>query len=414
MLIIYKNIKFLELIKLAKQHMEEQEFTYTSIIHSLRVWRSIYNFALSRGIENFSAELAETYLWEKYKLSLAEITSLQSVINPYHRLIIRALRMLIDFSLHGFIAKEMRREKIAWPPGFASLCQGFMDEYTVIRCSEETRRRHELNLCRFVSFLSARNIKSPQAITAEHIYDYFKSLCHLSKSTLSAIRGTITNALRYFHKHGVCAEELIDCVPKIYYYANTKLSKIWSSEEISQTLGTIERTSPIGKRDYAILAIAANLGLRSVDIISLTIDNFDWKNSTINIIQSKTGEPLSLPLSEQIGKAVIDYWQNGRPKTVANELFVQYTLPYGKLTPGTTYHVFNRYFLAAGIPTPSGKKHGLHSLRHSLASRLLEADTPVNVIGNILGHVNSETASQYIRIDVDKLRECALEVPAIG
>jgi integrase len=200
----------------------------------------------------------------------------------------------------------------------------------------------------------------------------------------------------------------------VNYYAKAKLSKIWSEDEISQILNAVDKTHGIGKRDYAMLVITANLGLRSSDVLKLSINNFDWKNGTINIVQDKTGEPLILPLSEQVGKAVIDYWQNGRPITVADELFVQHTLPYMGLSSAMAYRIFNKYFLSCDIVIPPGKKHGLHSLRHSLASRLLEKDTPVNVVGNILGHVNSETAKNYIRIDISKLKECGLEVPEIG
>jgi integrase len=191
-----------------------------------------------------------------------------------------------------------------------------------------------------------------------------------------------------------------------------KLTKVWSEEEISRMLGVIDRANPTGKRDYAIIAIAANLGLRSGDILNLSIDNFDWRNGVINIVQEKTGEPLSLPLSEQIGKAVIDYWRNGRPQSVARELFIQHTLPYMKLTSGMAYHMFNKYYFTSGFQL-GGRRHGLHSLRHSLASRLLEKDTPVNVIGNILGHMDSNSASYYIRIDINQLRKCALEVPEV-
>ena len=182
-------------------------------------------------------------------------------------------------------------------------------------------------------------------------------------------------------------------------------------EEIERMLNSIDRANPTGKRDYAIMAIAANLGLRTGDIIGLTIENFDWNQGCINLTQQKTSEPLTLPLTEQIGKAVIDYWMNGRPSTVAREIFVQHTLPYQRLSDGLVYYLFNKYYESSGIQASESRQHGMHSLRHSLASRLLEKDTPVNVIGNILGHVNSNSASSYLRIDIDKLRKCTLEVP---
>ena len=109
-------------------------------------------------------------------------------------------------------------------------------------------------------------------------------------------------------------------------------------------LNSIDRANPVGKRDYAIMAIAANLGLRTSDIVSLTIKNFNWNLGTISIIQQKTKEQLSLPITEQIGKAVIDYWMNGRPKTSADKLFVEHTLPYQGLNKSMLYHLFNKYY----------------------------------------------------------------------
>jgi len=243
------------------------------------------------------------------------------------------------------------------------------------------------------------------------LYEYFRTLAHFSKSQLVGVRFTLVHALQYFYKAGVCSEDLSAYVPMVRYYAKAKLDKVWSEEEIEQMLNAIDRANHTGKRDFAIMAIAANLGLRTSDISGLTIENFDWNQGCINLVQQKTSEPLTLPLTEQIGKAVIDYWMNGRPITVARELFVEHTLPYQKLTKGLLYHIFNKYYARSGITASEGRKHGLHSLRHSLASRLLEKDTPVNVIGNILGHVNQNSASSYLRIDIEKLRHCSLEVP---
>ena len=200
-------------------------------------------------------------------------------------------------------------------------------------------------------------------------------------------------------------------IPRIHYYAKAKIDKVWNDEEIEQMLNSIDRANPVGKRDYAIMAIAANLGLRTSDIVSLTIKNFNWNLGTISIIQQKTKEQLSLPITEQIGKAVIDYWMNGRPKTSADKLFVEHTLPYQGLNKSMLYHLFNKYYERSGLNVPETRQHGLHSLRHSLASRLLEKDTPVNVISNILGHVNSNSAKAYLQVDIESLRRCSLEVP---
>ena len=200
-------------------------------------------------------------------------------------------------------------------------------------------------------------------------------------------------------------------MPRVHYYAKAKLNKVWSEDEVISILNSIDTANPVGKRDYAILAIAAEYGLREGDIIALTISNFDWNKGLINLVQEKTGEPLTLPLSERIGKAVIDYWMNGRPETVANEIFVSHTLPYKGLGRTSVYQLFNKYAPNSGYSPKENERHGIHTLRHSLASRLLEKGTPINIISNILGHVDSNDTSAYLRIDIESLRTCSLEVP---
>lgn len=404
------NVEFLELMRMARNHMEDQGYTYTSVTCYIRTWRSVYNFGLSQGVTHYSAELAEQYMLEKYHISIGENAVDDSSLSSYMTQKVRALRALTDFKLHGFIPKITRGEAIKWPAEYESICKKFIEDRKSLGYADQTYRQYELYLSRFVCFLHTRGV-APNQIEAIHLYEYFKTLSHFSKAHLVNIRGTIVHSLRYFYKTGVCKADLSEYVPRIHYYAKAKLDKVWSEEEIERMLNSIDRANPTGKRDYAIMAIAANLGLRTGDILSLTMDNFNWKYGSLNLVQQKTGEPLTLPLSEQVGKAVIDYWMNGRPKTVAQEIFVQHTLPYQKLTSGMVYHMFNKYFESSGIKSAGNKRHGLHSLRHSLASRLLEKDTPVNVIGNILGHVNSNSASSYLKIDIEKLRQCSLEVP---
>lgn len=414
---MYKDVKFEDLIKLAKRHMEERGFTDNATFEYLRVWRRVYNYALSRGVEYFSAELVNEFLKDRYDIDIGtEASEATTISKDYYVQMLRALKLLIDFSLHGYIEKDTRRNlgETKWPDGFSDVCRAFLDQHRDLDYKPATCRKRELLLNRFVNYLSAMGVSSVGEISAEHIHDYFRSLCHLSKASLVNIRCMLTNALRFFAWQGLCDENLVDCVPKIYYYSGAKLSKIWSEEEITRILGAIDRFDATGKRDYAIISIAANLGLRAGDIVALTIDSFDWKNHVVSIVQQKTGEPLTLPLSEQVGKAVIDYWRNGRPKTLEKKLFVQHTLPYSGITTPLLYHLFNKYFLSAGIDYPHGRRHGLHSLRHSLASRLLEKGVPSKTISDILGHVNQATVKQYICVGVSQLRKCSLEVPAVG
>lgn len=404
------NVEFTKLMHMARDHMEENGFTPTSVTCYMRTWRSVYNYGISKGITHYSAELAEQYLLERYNVSIGETQINGEALSPYMQQKIRALTALTDFKLHGFVPKVKRGVAIIWPAEYEEICQLYLEDLKSFGYADQTWRKHEIDLFRFASFLHTREV-IPEKIEAVHLYDYFKTLTHLSKASLVTVKGTLTRSLKFFYEQGRTPTDLSEYVPRIHYYAKSKIDKIWTEDEVTKMLNSIDRSNPLGKRDFAIMVIAANLGLRTGDIIALSIDNFDWNNNCIRIVQQKTGEPLTLPLSEQIGKAVIDYWMNGRPKTVAHELFVQHVLPFQKLTHGIIYHNFNKYYESSGVQVPSTHAHGLHSLRHSLASRLLEKDVPVNVISNILGHVDSNSAKSYIQIDIEKLRQCSLEVP---
>ncbi|MDO4734863.1 MAG: site-specific integrase [Lachnospiraceae bacterium] len=404
------NLDFLVLIKKARDHMEENNYSYTSVTCYMRTWRSVYNFGLSKGITHYSAELAEQYMVEKYHMPIGKNEVEHKALSPYMQQKIRALRALTDFTLHGYIPKITRGEQVNWPKEYEKISTEYLSYHKSLGYANQTHRKRELDIFRFICFLHTKEV-IPENIEAANIYDYFKTLCHFSKPTLVSIRCSLVHYLKYLHKNGITDKDMSEYIPRIHYYAKAKIDKVWSDEEIEQMLNSIDRANPVGKRDYAIMAIAANLGLRTSDIVSLTIKNFNWNLGTISIIQQKTKEQLSLPITEQIGKAVIDYWMNGRPKTSADKLFVEHTLPYQGLNKSMLYYLFNKYYEKSGLNVPETRQHGLHSLRHSLASRLLEKDTPVNVISNILGHVNSNSAKAYLQVDIESLRRCSLEVP---
>ena len=175
-------------------------------------------------------------------------------------------------------------------------------------------------------------------------------------------------------------------------------------------LGAVERSSPVGKRDYAILLLAAQLGLRGGDIRQLRLEHILWDQSRIELSQSKTGVPVSLPMSEELGVALIDYLRNGRPPAAHREVFLRAHAPFLPMSIDNHFgHLITKYRLLAGVPlSPPPRWRGLHSLRHSLASRLIEAGTPLEVIAAILGHSCQESTQSYIRIDVEALRDVAL------
>ena len=179
-------------------------------------------------------------------------------------------------------------------------------------------------------------------------------------------------------------------------------------------IASIDRSSPKGKRDYAMILITARLGLRATDVCCLTFENILWEHSLIVLKQQKTGEVIELPLLQEIGEAIIDYLKYGRSKSELPYIFLQVNCPYDRLYRSTLHSIVCFYLRRAGIKYEREKKHGPHALRHSLAGILLEKKTPVPIISEVLGHRSTESTRHYLRIDMNSLRECALEVPPVS
>jgi len=156
--------------------------------------------------------------------------------------------------------------------------------------------------------------------------------------------------------------------------------------------------------------VTDKLGIRVGDLKALTLHNLNWNTKTIEINQSKTGRHISYPILDDIGWALIDYLKNSRPETYSQFVFVRLIPPYEEFGENANLHnIISKYTRLAGIKIPKGVKHGMHSLRHALASTLLEQKTPLPVISAILGHLNSKSTNVYLQTGIEGLRQCAID-----
>lgn len=218
--------------------------------------------------------------------------------------------------------------------------------------------------------------------------------------------------LKYLHENGIVTEDFSEKVVSVPGPKQpVHLPSTLTSDQIEKILACVDRESPMGKRDYAILLLASRLGLRVSDIRSLRPSAIDWEKHELRITQIKTGEPLVLPLSADVGWAIIDYMKNARPVSDAPEIFLRAVAPYVSLH--NLDNILIRYMRLAKIPYERLPHHGLHTLRHSLATHMLEEEIPITTIQGVLGHLSIETTERYTGIDVVQLKKCALEVPGL-
>jgi integrase len=202
-------------------------------------------------------------------------------------------------------------------------------------------------------------------------------------------------------------------MPKDNYKAQAKMPSVFTGEEIEKLIASVDRNHAVGKRDYTIILLAARLGLRASDIANLKFENILWEQSSIHLKQFKTGNEIRLPLLSEVGNAIIDYLKYGRPRSSENFVFLCARSPFNPIDTSVITRIVQNSFAKTGISTKY-RRHGPHALRHSLAGRLLEKQTTLPVITEVLGHENTESTKFYLRIDLTSLRQCVLEVPAVS
>ena len=200
-------------------------------------------------------------------------------------------------------------------------------------------------------------------------------------------------------------------IPSIRYNKKSNIPSVFTRSQILKILDAVDRKTPTGKRDYAMILLASELGMRSGDICHLKLETLKWSENKIRFIQEKTYKQIILPMSRKIGEAIIAYIKNGRPKSSSKYIFIRHYAPYEYLTNGTTHSMMRKYLKLANIKIDKGKTCGFHSLRHSFANNLLKKRVSLPVISEILGHKSSEATKIYLKVDITQLRKCALEVP---
>ncbi|MBK5263328.1 MAG: tyrosine-type recombinase/integrase [Peptostreptococcaceae bacterium] len=235
---------------------------------------------------------------------------------------------------------------------------------------------------------------------------------HVSRACLRVTNKDSWSVIREFLKFlaiiGILKTDLSTLVP--HYKHSFKVPVIYSEEEIAKIENIIDRSTEIGKRDYAMILMATRLGMRSGDIVNITLDDLNSKSGNLAFVQQKTGEALVLPLLPEIKKALDDYINNSRPKTSERRVFIRQNAPHQRITTSTLRFVTTKYFHAAGIDI-AGKKHGPHTFRSSLASSMVNDSVPYEAVRKILGHSNLKSIKHYAKLNIEMLRQCAITVP---
>ena len=402
-----KNLPFQELTKRLEKELYRLHYTEASVMQYRRMWRRITTFFEQEGIDHFTEEAGMHFLDEHFNFfELEKAGNLtQSIINVF-----RIVRMLGDFQQHGSILRRYYKQKeLLQTNKLKILLQGYKAHCQQKEYSKVTQNHYRKIGEKFLSFLESQGIRQSTDIAASHTSGYINTLMGYSYKTVELELCGLRSFLRYLHENDLHPENLAKAIPAIKARKQNRIPSVWTQDNVAKLLDAIDRGNPAGKRDYAIILLVTRLGLRTIDVKHLRLSDLKWRDNRIELIQSKTAAVLNLPLLPDVGWAIIDYLKNGRPKVESPFVFLRHLAPLAPFSDEDRLHqIVVKYMRLAKIPVSPHKKKGMHSLRHTLASRLLAENTPLPVISDILGHISSDSTAVYLKVDVTRLRECAL------
>jgi integrase/recombinase XerD len=403
------------------------QITIITLISSAREQLGIYGYS-KYGIKTF------TRVWERFRI-YADINELTVYTEdlmmafmeedchhfsapgtvPSYQEKMRALNKLDEFYKYNMISSNRLHCRKNYL--FYGCLEKTVKSYLTYRteCISEARLQSiKLYLERFCSYTEESGVSCVNELSVSHLSGFIEFCSIYTVSTVASTACCLRGYLSYLWSAGHTELNLSYSVPKIHCRKDSEIPSAYSKDEVNHLLECVDRTNPKGKRDYAMMLLAARLGLRSSDICGLQFTSIDWELNQIHIVVQKTREPACFPLLKDVGEAIISYLKDGRPDSSDTYVFLRDCPPFTRISDGSLYTVVDKYMKRAKISIPSGKKHGPHALRHSLSSLLLENNVPLPVISEILVHKSAETTKIYLKIAEKQLLECSLHVPPIN
>jgi site-specific recombinase XerD len=276
----------------------------------------------------------------------------------------------------------------------------------------KTARKYIQKLSIFAEYLEGAGIRELGGITPLHVREFYEN------TEDGVPRRSYGSTLRVFFRwaaaQGWLSHPLADAVPRPRQYRYVNLPDVLSQSDVDRILTSVDRSTPLGRRDYAILLLAARYGLRPCDIRQLTLDEIDWRGARIDIRQVKTGRPLALPLLPDVADALSAYLHDGRPASTNRTIFLRHCAPFEPFAVENNLAAIMRAALRrAGFAERTGRR-GLYLFRHTLATRLLAAGRSLKAIADLLGHASTQTTYGYTRVDLVGLRGVAISEEEVG
>jgi site-specific recombinase XerD len=386
---------FLERVPLSASTVKGYRNCYTRII----------SYCESAEIEAFTDEEAERFVKSQLKrMDGGEFSPQQ------FRLYRKAATLLSD-QVHGRELKQgvRRYNKKKMDRHFEEIFKDF-EIFLSHSLSEGTVRITVGVIRQFLLFLGDSEVNDISLVTQEIVNDFLAIAVPKHKSSISNLMLPIKKFLEFLCDMGVLAknlgQHLINPASR-----RRKLLPCFTEIEINDILAAVDRSSDMGKRDYAIIKLAVGTGLRNTDIFNLRMLDIDWWNSELNVLQSKTNVFIQLPLQPDVGNAIAEYILDARPQSDSPYVFLRTSKPHEKLSsPQAGRNIITSYIEKANIHHEAWDGKRFHALRRTTGTRLIRAGIPIESVSEMLGQKNVYSAKRYISLNDDELRICCLDI----
>ena len=397
-----------ELVIEARECMRTAGLTETYVVRLGRVWESLGKWLEANGLE-YTPELADRFLAEEYGLTPENKSEWKGMDKERSRAIV-VLRDRYDGEPYHRADVGVYRK--AFDEAHDSVLTDFLDDLSKVR-TQTTVNAYVFTLNKLSPFLAERGVSDLRALRARDMARFVEALAGsgVSQHTVYSCVSRLRRLVAWLADEGYVDPALLESVP----HAKTpqaKLPDTYTDEEVEGMLAAVDNSSPVGKRDLVACLLAARLGMRASDIAGLRLENLRWRTNRIEFSSRKTGQRTVLPLTNEIGEAIIDYLANGRPDSDSPQVLLRHTRPYTGMRPARVHHVVTDALNDAGVAF-GGRRHGPHALRASLATGMMDSGVPLPTISATLSHATEDTTRIYLKVDLKRLRQCALEVPPL-
>lgn len=394
--------KFNDAVESVLEFLEGIPLSAVTVKNYQRSYCEIINFCKCNRIESFDDCEAEMFIVKQQSLH----DKGEFGINRFRQL--RKAAMLLADQNHG--------RELVW--GRTNYSKKMNEEYedAASMFSANLGQTLSANTCKgmvsmarqFLAFLEGGGICSLKAIKAEDVKLFMADISQRYGNSMKHVVQGLKSFCSFLNISGLAgfnaSRYLVRPAPK-----HVKLLPCFTDDEDAAIFAAVDTSTPLGKRDFAIMKLAVRTGLRGVDILGLKRSDIDWRRNEINVLEIKTNTYVSIPLLPDVGNAIAEYIMDARPASDSPYVFLRNRMPHERLF-ATGCDIINRYLKKAGIAHEAWDGKSFHAFRRTVGTRLVKAKVPLQTAAQVLIHKDLDSTKRYISLDDETLRVCCLDI----